>query len=176
MFIFCISASIVRAVCHTLHLTLSTGYITVRSIKSNNCILTVACAVIFIHNSTSREDMPQSITDNRRVEVFPMNQVFAHGMSPMHIPPHRAVWIMLEIKVIFTIFINQSVGIVHPSIKRSVMVKRTEFISVCCIKCIRDFNAVPTKSISGHIADSHRSAPLILSQSERYIIFYTVDS
>ena len=40
----------------------------------------------------------------------------------------------------------------------------------------RDFNAVPTKSISGHIADSHRSAPLTLSQSERYIIFYTVDS
>ena len=60
----------IRDRCHTLHLTLSTGYSTVRSIKSNNCILTVACAVIFIHNSTSREDMPQSITDNRRVEVL----------------------------------------------------------------------------------------------------------
>ena len=157
MFIFCISASIVRAVCHTLHLTLSTGYITVRSIKSNNCILTVACAVIFIHNSTSREDMPQSITGNRRVEVFPMNQVFAHGMSPMHIPPYRTVRIILEIKVIFTVFINQPVGVIHPAIKRSVMINGTEFVSVCCIKGICNLNAVPTKGIGCHILHNNDS-------------------
>ena len=43
----------------SLYLALPTGYITVRSIKSDNCIFTVACAVMFIHNGTSRKDMPQ---------------------------------------------------------------------------------------------------------------------
>ena len=34
------------------------------------------------------------------------------GMSPVHISPYGAVWIILKIKVIFTVFINQ-IGRAH---------------------------------------------------------------
>ena len=154
VFVFGIGTSIVGAVCHALNLTI---LVTGRSIESNHCIFTVACAVLCIHHCTPREDMSQSIPCNGRVKMFPMHQVLAHGMSPMHIPPYRTVRIILEIKVIFTVFINQPVGVIHPAIKRSVMINGTEFVSVCCIKGICDLNAVPTKGIGCHILHNNDS-------------------
>ena len=131
---------------------------------------------MFIHNGTSREDMPQCITGNRRVKMLPMNQILAHGMSPVHISPYGAVWIILKIKVIFTVFINQSVGIIHPAIKRSVMINRTELIPVCRIKCIRNPDAVPTQRICRHLLYNDSSFLTSLRQGKRNIIFNAVCS
>ena len=55
LLVFGIRTSIVCAVCHTLNLAV---LVTGRSIESNHCIFTVACAVLCIHHCTSREDMP----------------------------------------------------------------------------------------------------------------------
>ena len=50
LLVFCISASIVIAVSHTLNLSV---FVTGRSIESNDGILSVACAIIFVNHRTS---------------------------------------------------------------------------------------------------------------------------
>ena len=46
-----------------------------------------------------------------------------YNMSPMHISPHRAVGVILITEVIDTIFIKHTNRVVHPSIRRSVMIR-----------------------------------------------------
>ena len=42
------------------------------------------------------------------VEVLPMNQVLAYGMSPVHVAPLASVWVILEIEMILTILIHHT--------------------------------------------------------------------
>ena len=68
-------------------------------------------------------------------------------MTPVHISPNRSIRIILEVKMPFTIFIHQPIGIVHPAISGSMVIHRTIAVGVCGIKFIICFQIVPTQSV-----------------------------
>ena len=106
-------------------------------------------------------------------------------MSPVHIAPHGAIRIILIIQMIFSIFIKHTVGVVHPTIDRSVMIERTEHFSVGIIKRIGKFQFFPAgichgiayigTAVAGMNVESYRLT-FILLQSKRNKIVDTVDS
>ena len=57
-------------------------------------------------------------------------------MPPVHIPPHRAIRIVLIEQMILTILVYHAVRIIHPSPSRREMIGRTEFLPVRRIKLI----------------------------------------
>jgi len=126
--------SIILAKSKTLDLPV---FITGRSIKSQDTPCSVTGYIFLIDNRATGKDMSQCIAGDSWFQMFPMHQVFADRMSPMHISPFRAVRIILKIQMIFSIFIHQSVGIIHPAIERSMMENRTELFCIGSIKCIR---------------------------------------
>ena len=134
LLIFSKCPSIILAKSKTLDLPV---FITGRSIKSQDTPCSVTRYILLIDNRATGKDMSQCITGNSWFQMFPMHQVFADRMSPMHISPFRAVRIILKIQMIFSIFIHQSVGIIHPAIERSMMVNRAELFRIGCIKSIR---------------------------------------
>jgi hypothetical protein len=46
--------------------------------------------------------------------MFPMDQISANSMSPVHRSPYSAVGIILIKQMVFIIKINQTVWVVHP--------------------------------------------------------------
>ena len=57
--------------------------------------------------------------------LLPVNQVPAHRMSPVHLPPVGCVRIVLEKRVILSLIENQAVGIVHPPPLRLEMIAKS---------------------------------------------------
>ena len=74
LFIFRISTSVVSTVSHTLDLSV---FVTGRSIERNHGILSITGTVVFVNYRTSGENMSQSVARNSRIQMIPMNQVFA---------------------------------------------------------------------------------------------------
>ena len=142
--IFRKGTTIVITVSQTLNLSV---LIAGRSIESQNRACSITGHILLIDNGTPGEDMPQCVTGNGRSQMFPVHQVFADRMSPMHISPFGTVRVILIIQMIFSIFINQSVSIVHPTIEGSMVVNRTKLIRIGCIECIGQPDFFPAKCI-----------------------------
>ena len=67
-------------------------------------------------------------------------------MSPVHIPPHRTVRVVLIKQMINTILIYHSIRIIHPSISWCKVINRTEFFTIGSIIFIRKFHFFPAYS------------------------------
>ena len=91
--------------------------------------------------------MPQRIAGKRRFQMFPVYQILTYRMPPVHLAPHRAVRVILIEQMIFAILVYQPVGIIHPSVKRSMMIDRTVFVRIGGIKRIREFELFPAQGI-----------------------------
>ena len=136
--------SVVGAVCHTLYLSV---LVACRCVKSDDGAVAISGSVVLIHNRASREDLSQCITCDCRSKFLPVCQVGAHSMSPVHVSPLRSVRIVLEIKMILTVLVNHSVSIVHPSVRRCVMIERTVIIGVDNAPCVRHLESLQCKSL-----------------------------
>ena len=134
LLVFSKCPSVIFAKSKTLDLPV---FVTSRSIKSQNSPRSIASHILLINNRTAGKDMSQCITGNSRRQVFPMHKISADGMSPMHISPFGTVRVVLKVQMIFSIFIDQPVGIIHPTIQRSMVINWTKLICIGCIKCIR---------------------------------------
>ena len=110
--------------------------------------------------------MSQCIAGKCRLQMFPVHQILAHRMSPVHVAPHRAVRIILIEQVILTIFIYQSVGIVHPSVERSMVIQGTVLVCIGRVKSIRKLEFFPTQSLLRQVTDTHGYLFLSLRQSK----------
>ena len=64
-------------------------------------------------------------------------------MSPTHILPLRTVGVVLEVKVIHTVFIEKPVGVVHPSPIRGVMILWAELFAVGGVESGSRFQLFP---------------------------------
>ena len=51
----------------------------------------------------------------RKGQVFPVYQISAHRMSPVHAGPESLVWVVLVEKMIFSLVVNQPVRIIEPA-------------------------------------------------------------
>ena len=48
-------------------------------------------------------------------EIFPVQEIFAHRVPPVHGPPPRLIGIILIKHMILSVVIRESVGIIHPA-------------------------------------------------------------
>ena len=112
----------IGAISHTLRLCI---LLAIGCIKGDNRILTITCRTLLIYHRTTRENMPHRVAINRRLYLFPINKIMTYSMSPMHISPHRTVGVVLITEVVDPIFIKHTNRVVHPSIGRSMMIRRT---------------------------------------------------
>src|SRR5688572_18117063 len=70
--------------------------------------------VTVVDDSTSGENISQAIRIQSYRKMFPVSEILAHSMTPMHRSPHGAVRIVLIKKVILSVVIYHPVGIIHP--------------------------------------------------------------
>ena len=137
--IFGKSLAIVGTVNHTLSLAFTS-----RSIKCDDSTLAEAGSILLINHSRSTEDCTQSICLNRITLELPVHQVGGSRMSPGHILPLRSVWIVLEIEIPYTIFIEHTVRVVHPTVGRSMMIDWAILLSILHIEGIGETHILPT--------------------------------
>ena len=62
-----------------------------------------------------------AIRCQRGRQVFPVQQVIAHRMSPVHGIPGRAVRVILIEQLVSVLIINESVRVIHPAGSRTKM-------------------------------------------------------
>src|SRR5450432_2236276 len=55
-----------------------------------------SAGIVDIHNSTSRKNISETIRKQSYSHLFPMDQILAYRMSPMHRTPYGAVGIKLK--------------------------------------------------------------------------------
>ena len=96
-----------------------------------------------IHYTTATEDCAQSIGSDSDRLMIPMHQIGGGGMSPSHILPFGAVGIILIIEMPAAILIEHSVGIIHPSVERSMMKGGAILLAVGCVKRISQLYRLP---------------------------------
>ena len=125
-----VGAAVVGAVSHALDLSV---LVAGRGVEGNQSVLAVAGAVVVVDYRAAREDVPQGVAGDGRCEVFPVDEVFAHRVAPVHVAPLGTVGVVLEIEVILAVFVDQTVGIVHPAVERGVVVDGA--VVVACWWC-----------------------------------------
>ena len=62
-------------------------------------------------------------------EMFPVHEVLAARVAPVHVSPLVAVGIMLVEDVVIPLVIDRPVGIVHPLCRRAEMVNRSSWVT-----------------------------------------------
>ncbi|CDB10232.1 unknown [Bacteroides sp. CAG:633] len=173
LFVLGVGAAVVVAVGHALYLSV---LVAGRGVESNHGVLAVAGAVVLVDNGATREDVSQRVACDGRVEVFPMNEVAADGVSPVHVAPLRSVGVVLEVQVIFAVFVDQTVGVVHPAIERRVVINGTVIIGIGSIESIGQADAVPADGVSCHATNGYSGFFGSLRQGERHVILHAVYS
>ena len=124
----------------------------------------------------STTELPEKICPSVSREVFPVDEVAADGVSPVHVAPLRSVGVVLEIQVIFAVFVNQTVSVVHPAVERRVMIDGTIIVGIGGIESVGQVDAVPADGVSSYAADGHSGFLGSLRQGEGHVILYAVYS
>ena len=133
-FIFRKSFSVIQAIGHTLHLYISPWSRFSRSIECHHSFFTKTSRIFMVDHTGTTKNSPPCIWYDGTPFKFPMHQIGTGRMSPMHIAPNRPIRIILEIQMIYPIFIKHSVRVVHPAVSRSMVINRTEFLLVRHVK------------------------------------------
>ena len=122
---------VVCAVRHALRLVLAG-----RCIEGHYRTCAKASRIVVVYNGTAAEYRSEGIGGYGRASALPVHKVFANAVPPRHVLPLRAVWVPLVVKVVQTVFIKQTVGVVHPSVRRRVVVQRTPLFAVGSVEVV----------------------------------------
>ena len=122
--IFCPSASFIQAIGYTLHLLFQVVS-RINSHHRRNTILSEAGSIVIVDHCRTGKHRTVFVGIQGDRQLFPMYQIIAYCMPPMHIPPVAFIRIMLVEQVIFTVIIQQSIRIVVPSSTLSIVDLRT---------------------------------------------------
>ena len=84
-------------------------------------IFAKAAGVLPIDHSTAAEHRPLLVRQKLVTEFLPMHHVFAHSVTPMHVPPTPSIWIVLKEQMVLTVVIDHTIGIIVPASHRRKM-------------------------------------------------------
>ena len=116
--------AVVQAVRKALRLDILTLGI-VGSVEGHDGTGTEAGGIVGVHHRTAGEDVAIAVAIERYRLMLPVDHVRAGRMSPMHVAPDAGKWIVLIVKVIHSVLVEQAVRIVHPAVRRRVMIDGT---------------------------------------------------
>ena len=128
--------TVVCRYCHRLHLTLSC-----RGVEGHYTV------VLLINHTRTAENLPQGIGFNCGGLRFPVNEVTRCRVSPCHILPHRAVGVPLIIQMIYPVFIEHTIGVVHPSVSRSMVIRGAVRFTVLRVKRVAQLHLFPAEKV-----------------------------
>ena len=102
--------------------------------------------------------MPERVAGYGWLEMLPMDEVAADGVSPVHVSPLRAVGVILEVEVILTVLIHKSVGVVHPSVLRCVVIDGAVVVGVLHVPCVGEPHLLQCECVPVDIDHLHHCA------------------
>lgn len=168
-------ASVVLAVSHALHLHLLAVVYGVRCVERHDSVLAEASRVASVYDGAAREDMSHRVASDSGVEMLPVDEVAAYGVSPVHVAPLRAVGVVLEVEVILAVLVCQTVRVVHPSVERSVMVDGAVVVGVACVERVGELQLFQSLRILSETNDFYDSL-LAFRKFERHAVVGLADS
>ena len=130
-------AAVILAVGHTLDLHLLAIPHAVGGVEGDDGILTKSRRVARIDDGASREDVSHRVAGNGGVEMIPVYEVAADGVAPVHVAPLRSVGVVLEVEMILPILVGESVGVVHPSVERRVVIDGAVVVRIGRVEGVR---------------------------------------
>src|SRR3712207_2338088 len=117
-----------------------------------SCAGPEARRVVVIYHGRAAEDRSQGVGFYGLAFVLPMNEVLGGGVCPVHILPHGAVRVVLEVQMPRSVLVEHAVGVVHPAIEGRVMVSGAEAFTVGCVERVGRLELFP----HGEIVDGAR--------------------
>ena len=78
----------------------------------------------------------------------------------MHVAPHGAVGIVLEVEVVLAVLIHQAVGVVHPAVGGRVVVDGAEHLAVGYVEGVGQFEVLPGQCLLRQTANDDGVAAL----------------
>ena len=106
--------------------------------------------------------------------MLPVDEVAAHGVAPVHIAPFRAVGVILEIEMVFAVFVGQAIGVVHPSVEGRVVVNGAIVVGVGDVPRVAETHLLQRQSVFRQIGDSDHGL-VAFAEGERHFIVHVVD-
>ncbi len=119
--------------------------------------------------------MSQCVAGDGGVEMLPVYEVAADGVSPVHIAPLAAVGVILEVEVVLAVLVCQSVGVVHPTVQRCVVVYGAVVVGVGGVEGVGELQCLSSYRTGLH-ADNLDNGFLALCQCEGHAVVYLVHS
>ena len=118
--------------------------------------------------------MPEGVAGYGRLEMFPMHEVAADGVAPVHVSPFRPIGVVLEIEVVLAVLIHQSVGVVHPSVLRCVVIDGAVVVGVLHVPRVGEPHLLQCECVPVDIDHLHHCA-LACREFEGHLVVYPVD-
>ena len=85
--------------------------------------------ILPIDDGTSGENIAEAVRCEGDGQVFPVHQVTADGVPPVHGPPNGFLGVVLIEEVVFAVVIDKPVGVVHPMFgRREVDLRAIHFV------------------------------------------------
>ena len=141
-FVYIEPCSVVVAPCEALDLAESGG-----RVECNDRIFAESGSIGFIDYCAAAEYRTESVGCDSQRTMFPMHEVFADGVPPVHVLPQRPVGIVLVVKMPFAVFVKHAVRVVHPAVERCMVVQRAVWFAVGGVERIAECDFFPTDFI-----------------------------
>ena len=165
-FIFREGAPVVRAVSHALQLPVLVAR---GSIESHNRILTIARAVVEVDDRAAGENVAERVARKGGIQFCPVEKVLTHRVSPVHVPPFRSIRVVLIIKMVLSVFIHHAVGVVHPTVRRRMVIKWTIIVGILGIPLVDKLQVAERNGLRRDVCEAHHSF-FAFGQTKRHII------
>ncbi len=154
----------VRTQRHALHL----AHIS-RSIHGHHSILSESGCVGLVHDTAAAEYHSESVGLYGHRLMLPIYEIGRFGMSPRQVLPFRTIRVVLVIEMPLAVFVEHSVGVVHPAVKRCMVIGRTVFLAIGGVESVHQPNAFPACVI---FSLAHRAAALRCDNVENNVLAF----
>ena len=107
--------TVIEAVCDALLLAFQRFRAIAGCVDCNHCIFAEACGVVLVYYGAARIYRTERVGVDSRRQLLPLGQILAYSVSPRHIAPASAEWVVLEEEVPLALVPHHSVRVVGPS-------------------------------------------------------------
>ena len=138
-----------------------------RGIHGYHGILAKSGGVFAVDSATAAEHRTEAVGLDCQRQVLPVYKVGRYRVAPGHVLPFRTIRVILIVEMPFPVFIEHSVGVVHPAVERRVVESRAIFLAVCSVKSIGQTYPLPAGIVLGL---AHRATALRYYHVEYHLV------
>ena len=140
-----------------------------RGVERNQRIFAKTGAVVEVDHRTAGINMAEGVAGDGRFELVPVQEIGAHGVPPVHVAPFRTVGVVLIVKMVFTVFVDEAVRVVHPAVSRRVVIERTIVVGVFRVPLVGEFEVAKCAGMGRDFGEPHHGF-FALGQAKGHIV------